>query len=204
MSLKNIASEINGNLEISTYRGRKILDGATVNLSFGSVHRIWKAGLRSVDLSNIHKVLLLGLGGGSVVDILRKDYHYEGHITAIELDPVMIRIARDEFGISKGDKQQIKNDNAFHFIHKTRQRYDLIITDVFIESKVAGQVFEPAYWGDIKRILNPGGSLLLNVSTSGKQLSKCRKLMKQHSDFFRFKLIEKAGGSNTLLMGVLK
>lgn len=204
MPIKKIASAINGNLEVSTYRGRKILDGATVNLSFGSVHRIWKAGLRKIDLSAVDKVLLLGLGGGSVVDILRKDYHYEGHLTAIELDPVMIRIARDEFGIRKGAKQQIKNDNAFHFIHKTRQRFDLIITDVFIESKVAGEVFEPDFWNDIKRILNPGGCLLLNVSTSGKQMAKCKKIMKQHGEFFEFKLIEKAGGSNTLLLGVLK
>ena len=204
MAVKNILSSINGPLEISTYRGKKILDGATVNLSYGSVHWIWKAALRKIDFEGVNRVLLLGLGGGSVIDILRNEYGFAGHITAIELDPVMIRVAKSEFGIGNSFNQKIKKDNAFDFIHKTRQRFDLIITDVFIESKVAPEVFEPTYWKDIIRILSEEGCLLMNVSTSGGSIRKCRQLMKKYDDRFRFELINKAGGSNTLLKGILK
>jgi predicted O-methyltransferase YrrM len=203
MSVRKIKSAFNGELEITYSRGRKILDGATVNLSYGSVHRIWKSGLRKVNLDGVKRVLLLGLGGGSVIDILRNQYEFAGHITAIELDPVMIRVAKSEFGIGNSSNQKIKMDNAFDFIHRTRQRFDLIITDVFIESKVAPEVFEPTYWDDIMRILSEEGCLLMNVSTSGGSIRRCRQLMKNYDDTFRFELINKAGGSNTLLKAVL-
>ena len=202
--MKKIQSLYNGELEISSYRGRKILDGASVNLSYGSVHGIWRRGLKNVLTDRCKHILLLGLGGGSVISILRDELFYKGMITAVELDPVVIKIAATEFGIRNNSVQKIIEDNAFDFIHDTKKKYDLILCDVFIESKVAPEVFTPEFWNAIDEILSGGGKIIVNVSTSAKQVNKCRSLMEREKERFRFYLIQKAGGSNTLIKATKK
>lgn len=202
--MKKIQSLFNGELEINRYRGKKILDGQHVNLSYGSVHSIWRRGLRNMDVSACRNILLLGLGGGSVISILRDDLGYTGKITAVELDPVIVKIAAREFGIRNAFNQKIIVADAFEYIAKTRLHYDLILCDLFIEHKVVTGVFQQDFWNKVAAILVPGGKIIVNVSTSGRQINRSRVLMERERERFRFYLIQKAGGSNTLLKGIKK
>lgn len=73
---KKIPSPISGTLEVTWYNGKKVLNAKNANYSYGSLQRILKFGLKKVDLSNVTDVLLLGMGGGSVIKTLRDEFKY--------------------------------------------------------------------------------------------------------------------------------
>ncbi|MBT8393734.1 MAG: spermine synthase, partial [Bacteroidia bacterium] len=98
---KKVESKYSGTLEITWHNGKKHLNTKNANYSYGSLQKILKFGLQKIDLSNCKDILILGLGGGSVIDTLVKDFEYENHITAIEIDPVIIEIAKEEFNLSE-------------------------------------------------------------------------------------------------------
>lgn len=200
MLMKTIESDYNGVLEISTYKGRKVLDGQNVNLSYGSVHKIWKDALKKVELKDSESILLLGLGGGSIVSLLLNDFKFKGHITAVELDPVIIRIADKEFGIRKNRKLNIICDDAFKAVKNIKQKFDLVLVDLFIEDKIAADVLSATFWNHVYRNLTKEGSMILNLSVRNRMPSECKVLMETFENKFDFDLVRKAGGSNLILI----
>lgn len=52
-------------------------------------------------LQEVEKALILGLGGGQ--DVLQARYHGIADITAVELNPQMVRLLRDDYGAYGGD-----------------------------------------------------------------------------------------------------
>ena len=107
---KTIESKYSGKLEITWYNGKKHLNSANANYSYGSLQRILKFGLKKINLSRINSVLILGLGGGSVIETLRQDFNYPGQIEAVEIDPVIIDIAKTEFGIEQNETLDVNNN----------------------------------------------------------------------------------------------
>src|SRR5690606_27955279 len=112
---KKIQSEFSGLVEITWYNGKKHLNTKNANYSYGSLQRILKFGLEHLDLNKINSVLLLGLGGGSVVQTLRNDYSYSKPITAVDIDPVIIDIARNEFQLEEDGHLKIVCADALDF-----------------------------------------------------------------------------------------
>ena len=69
---RRVPSPVSGHLEVTLYNGRKVLDSATANYSYGALQRVLRYGLQQLDLVQVRSILLLGLGGGSVIQTLRK------------------------------------------------------------------------------------------------------------------------------------
>ncbi|MBF9221042.1 spermidine synthase [Hymenobacter ruricola] len=160
---RKITSEFSGELEITVSNGRKVLDSLNANYSYGSLQRILKFGLAQVSLPGLGRVLLLGLGGGSAVATLRLDFGFKGHITAVDIDPVVISIARDEFGIIEAENLQIVCADAFTFVKTHPARFDLIIVDLFIDNQVPAKFLAADFWQDTCRLLRPAGHLIFNT-----------------------------------------
>ena len=96
---KKVESKYNGTLEITWHNGKKYLNTKNANYSYGSLQRILRFGLQKIDISQCENILILGLGAGSVIETLLKELKYENFVTAIEIDPVIIYIAKKEFNI---------------------------------------------------------------------------------------------------------
>jgi len=78
------------------------------------------------------RVLIVGLGGGAMVRFLQK-HDSELKIEAVEIDPEIVRIAKKYFGVSSGKNTTIITDDAFRFLDKTDNRYDVIYMDAFLK-----------------------------------------------------------------------
>lgn len=85
------------------------------------------------------KILLLGLGGGSLIHLIR-EFFPRAHITCVEIDPVHIDIAQRYFKIPQHRVQIIQGD-AYAFLRRNRRRFDWIMDDVF--SHVSGEPERP-------------------------------------------------------------
>lgn len=159
--------ELTTHLEVIKFKGKNVLNGFTVNYSFGGLHIIFDQLFKKIEIEKLHfkNVLILGMGAGSIVSLLEEKYKTNCHITAIEKDKVIIELAKKYFNIDHYKSLKIINMDAFEYTHKTNEKYDLIISDLFIESNVP-KIFETnEYLLNLKRISNDKCCIIINKMT---------------------------------------
>jgi spermidine synthase len=132
-----------------------------------------KFGLKKIELSKVDSILVLGMGGGSVIETLRQDFNYKSKITAVEIDQVIIDIAKTEYGISENENLKIYCTDAYDFALQNTVRYDLIIIDLFIDLNVPDKFLSLDFWDGIIRSKSSRGSILFNASV-GSQTSSSK------------------------------
>ena len=62
---------------------------------------------------DIKKILVLGLGAGSIVKVINK-YFPKSKITAVEIDPMMVEIGKKHFDLEKARNLEIIIGDAFN------------------------------------------------------------------------------------------
>jgi spermidine synthase len=159
-------SKTSTNLEVTWNNGYLVLDSKNTNYSFGSLQRALKKGLKYIGYERIksfESILVLGVAGGSVIETLKKDVKFDGIITGVEIDATVVDIANKYFGLSKYDNLEIVIDDAFEFVLKTKDTYDLIIIDIFQDTIMPNFLFEDYFINRINFLLNVNGFILFNT-----------------------------------------
>lgn len=80
----------------------------------------------------IQRVLLLGVGGGTVIRQLR-EFVRPREIVAVDLSAVHLDIAQRYFGVA-GEDVTLRHADARNWLREDSTRYDLVIDDLFIGS----------------------------------------------------------------------
>jgi spermidine synthase len=160
---KHIHSTYNGVLEVTWVDGKKVLNTKNANYSFGALHKVMRFALKKIDLKEKDTVLLLGLGGGSVINILRQELRQNNSIDAIEIDPVIIEVARNEFGLGSYSSVNVTCIDAYKYVERDTKLYDLVIIDLFIDNNIPLKFCENKFWKNIYRITDFNGSIIFNV-----------------------------------------
>ncbi|MDZ4773637.1 MAG: fused MFS/spermidine synthase [Planctomycetota bacterium] len=155
-------------LEVSMVRGKTILDGASVNYSFGGLHEVFAQTFTRLDIRSrdVRSVLLLGLGAGSVIHLLRRDFGVKAPITALEIDAVMVEIAREHFELERWANLEVVVADAVAWTANTNRRFDLVVVDLFDEAEVPAACRTREFLETLEKRLNPGGMLAFNVVAS--------------------------------------
>ncbi len=169
--LKIYPSDYSNQLEVAIEDGVKVLNTKAVNYSFNSLHRIFKEAFKKSNLHINHnsRVLMLGLGAGSIVKIIRKEYASKALITAVEIDPVVVDIATREFKIKEwGNPIHIINMDAFDFVQETKTHYSLICVDIFIHDIVPDKFLSSHFLLKAVHLLEQGGQLYFNFMDSNE------------------------------------
>ena len=154
------------NLEVTWNNGYLVLDSENTNYSFGSLQRVLKKGLKYIGyerIQNFQSILVLGVAGGSVIETLKNDIKFEGKITGVEIDAGVIELANNYFGLNQYKNVSIVIDDAFEFVLKTKEKYDLIIIDIFQDTKMPNFLFEDFFINRINFLLNVNGFILFNT-----------------------------------------
>ena len=196
-----ILSDHNGMLEVTYINGKKVLDSKSVNYSYGSLQKILELGISKTNFENVNTVLLLGLGGGSVLKTLQRKLNTHHHITALELDAQVIKIAEKEFGVTPTNKLNIVHSDAFEYMKKNTLTYDFVIVDLFIDQKVPVQFYTKKFCDYLYTSMSNKGSLLFNLGINthdDERRNKVQHYFKQQS--CETLQQEKILGTNTLLM----
>lgn len=108
-------------------------------------------------------VLLLGLGGGSLVRFCRRHLPAT-RITAVEVDPDVIAF-RDACRVPPDGElfRLVEADGACH-VARTADRYDVILVDAFDRQGVAPTLATDAFFADALARLAAGGVLVMNIA----------------------------------------
>lgn len=121
------------------------------------------------------RVLVVGLGGGGMVRFLNERFP-RTLVEAVEIDPVVVGVAAEYFGVEEGPVTKIHTADAFTFFDSPRGDFDAIYLDAFLrapESSGLGVATErlktEAFLGTLRSHLKPGGVVSFNlvVSDSG-------------------------------------
>lgn len=156
---------LSGKLTVRWENGRKVLNSAFGNQSFGALHRVWQQTFEHVLLPEAppQSVLLLGLGGGSVPAILRNELGVTAPITAMELDPVMVELARRHFALDGIPDMKVISGDATIQIHALKERFDLVLVDLFDDLDLARGVDSRGFLHGLRDRCADGGVLCFNT-----------------------------------------
>ncbi len=164
IKITHFSSPINKNIKIIKRFGAITLYVDNAEQSGGTITGMWDKTISKIksQKSKISNCLILGLGGGTLINILNK-YYPEIKITVIEIDPVMIKIAKDHFGIKSSLFLKIIRADAFKWVNESKsEKYDLIIFDLYLGTKNPVKASYKTFLRAFKNLLEPNGFILYN------------------------------------------
>lgn len=125
--LEERESKYNGHLKVvRTFGMGNYIQAGGLTQSGGIVESIWKSTLKQINKVDLHKILILGLGGGTLAKLLRKKYP-NAKITGVEIDPLMIELGKKYLDLDKyAIDIKVEDTNKFKF-----DKYDLVIVDMY-------------------------------------------------------------------------
>jgi predicted membrane-bound spermidine synthase len=114
-------------------------------------------------LSSGHRALVLGMGGGASIRALQAaDPH--ALIDAVEIDPVVVRVAAEQFGVEPGTLLRIHTSDARRFLAASSDAYDVIQSDLFRGGPdIPSHLATVEFFDLARRHLCRGGVLMVNV-----------------------------------------
>src|SRR5690606_36776843 len=149
-----------------------VLDSKNANYSYGSLQRVLRLGLKRIGFSKIVKmdnILVLGVAGGSVIKTSTQEIECKGKITGVETDKYIIDIANRFFKLDQVKNLNLVIDDAFEFVLKTREKYDLSIIDIFQDTKMPNFLYEEFFKDRILLLLKEIGFILFNTMILDKE-----------------------------------
>lgn len=168
--ISKIEGEIGQLLEIWLINGRLVLDSGNANYSFGALHDVMKKAIQSAGInpSKSEKLLLLGLGGGSVIDILRNNLKSEVIVHVVERDKTVVQMAEQYFHISTYNQVETVVADAFDYVNDCKENYHYIIMDIFMGNTVPDEFLTKSFIENLNELLNAGGTLIFNTMLGGQ------------------------------------
>lgn len=159
-------STLSQTLEVTWTDGKLVLDSENTNYSYGNLQVILRKGLKLIGFERIksmQNILVLGVAGGSVIRTLVDEINFNGQITGVEIDKAIIEIANTYFHLDEIPNLEIIFDDASEFVLKTNKKFDLIIIDIFQDTKMPNFLFEFFFINRICFLLNSKGHILFNT-----------------------------------------
>jgi len=198
-------SAVSKDLEISWNNGQLVLDSTNTNYSYGSLQRILRKGLKNIGFDKIkamQSILVLGVAGGSVIKTLVDEIKYGGKITGVEIDPEVIQLANKYFSLDQIPNLKIVIGDAFEFVLKTHEKYNLIIIDIFQDTAMPNFLFEKFFMDRIGQLLRPKGNILFNTMTldSKHDQRNERYLVEFNNKPYKVKAIPRVERHNELII----
>jgi len=153
-------SDFNNEIRLIKFLNNLRLDVDGLTQSGDVMVWIWSQSIKNLLPKNFspESILLLGLGGGSALFWLRRHYP-KAYLTVVEIDPVMVSVAKKYFHVDQIKDLSIVNQDAVEFIKKAKQKFSLIIMDCYQGFKT------PTGFDDIKvlkKMKQVGENVLLN------------------------------------------
>ncbi|MDR3427582.1 fused MFS/spermidine synthase [Silvimonas sp.] len=129
------------------------------------------------------QALLIGLGGGSIAKWIHEKMP-ETHLTAVELHPQVVAVARSMFQTPADDDQfqVIVGDGAAHVYGMADDSADLIVMDAYGPSGIAEPLATSDFFSACRDRLTADGILAVNLWGSDRRFETYRERLSQVFD----------------------
>ena len=108
------------------------------------------------------KMLIIGLGGGSIPKKVQKEFpHME--IDAVEIDPEVIKMAKDFFQVKENKLLRLHAQDGRLFMARTPHQYDIILLDAYFTDAMPFHLATKEFFELAQRKLTPNGIIVANL-----------------------------------------
>ncbi len=111
------------------------------------------------------RVLIIGLGGGTIPGLLRKHYP-QMTIDVVDIDPDVVEVAKKFFGFHEDAAMHAYVEDGRRFIEKCKQPYDIIFLDAFGPDNIPYDLATKEFLVSVRRAVGPEGVVASNVWSS--------------------------------------
>src|SRR3989344_2854858 len=196
----------NGKIDVIQSFGNYYLSAGGLMQSGTFLERVWTVGLKKLRFTSrpVVRTLLLGLAGGSMVRVLNRLYPGV-HITAVDIDPVMVQAGKDYLGLNESEYFQIQIADAAQFVNQalnTSSRYDFIFVDLYRGHEIAAFVSSESFLNSLRELLTPRGILVFNRLYFQTYKNEADSFFDRISRLF--KNVRKAKSYSNLLVAIQK
>lgn len=111
------------------------------------------------------KVLLVGLGGGSLIKFLL-DFCPEAMIDVAEINSEVVRVAREYFFLPGSERLQVVLEPGEEVVAERLaggERYDFLLLDAFDDNGPARALLEEQFLRNCRSLLTPSGVFAMNL-----------------------------------------
>ena len=135
------------------------------------------------------RVLILGGGDGGAAEELPNHGSIE-RVTLVDLDAEVIEVARRELaGIHRGalddPRVRILCEDGDLFVDTTEDSFDLVLLDLTDPETPAGPLYTQAFMARLRRILAPGGAVVIHLGAPFFEGEQVRALVRSLRRTFR-------------------
>jgi spermidine synthase len=117
--------------------------------------------------AEVKKVLMIGLGGGSISSYLGR-YMPDAAIDTVEIDPGVVTAAKKYFGMIETPRVRYHEGDGRVFLNRRKDTYDLILVDAFHGGYVPFHLLTREFYTLVKQHLSAGGAAAFNVHDGTK------------------------------------
>jgi len=134
---------------------------------------------------DITRVLVVGLGAGSIPKRLVQDYPALT-VDSAELDPVVVDIAKQYFGVREDRRHRITVADGRQFLRRSEATYDLIVMDAYFAEGIPFHLVTREFLRLVKIHLRPGGVVAANIvgALGGENSKLFRAIYKTYATEF--------------------
>lgn len=187
ITYKTYKSKYNGEIKLKEVLGQKGIYVDNFPQSGDFMERMWKRVVWTVKerMPDVENCLLLGVGGGTFIKILKSRFP-NAKILGVDIDPVMIHIAKKHFQIDAYKDVKLVVSDAFDWVERQgkREKYNLIVIDVFIGRKNMLISERVKFLRIIKKMLAKSGLVVLNTDYKEKEEKEIRQFIKNCQKVF--------------------
>jgi len=164
ISLEQTSSPHNPYLEVLLVKGRHQLTTREAIYSYDDKYENFNYAFKQIDWSQLKgkKVLVLGLGLGSVIYILEKILKLTFDYTAVEIDEEICRMAQSYTLRHLDSYVEVVPTEAMSFLSYNESDYDIVIMDIFQSAEIPQKFQTEEFLKLLKSKLAPGGILFYN------------------------------------------
>ena len=141
------------------------------------------------------EVLIVGLGGGGMVHFL-KHHDPKLKIDAVEIDPAVVKIAAEYFGVRSGGHLNVVTADAFRFLDETKKRYDVIYMDAFLKpapdtdpTGVPLRMKTIEFYKQVQGKLKPDGLVVFNVNVHDGMADDIKTIRGAFAQVYPFRVL---------------
>jgi spermidine synthase len=147
------------------------------------------------------RILVVGLGGGTMPMFLRKHYP-DAHIDAVDIDPEVVHVAREYFGFKEDERMRAHVGDGRQFVERVRDPYDVIFLDAFGTRNVPPPLTTLEFMRAVKKAVKPTGVVVGNIWGRGPNPlfdSMVRTYQEAFDDLY---ILDVVGTSNKILLAL--
>lgn len=134
---------------------------------------------------NIRRVLLIGLGSGTIPKRFIRDYP-DVVADSIELDPAVVDVAKRFFEVREDGRHRIIVQDGRVYLRRAEAKYDLIILDAYFAEGIPFHLATREFLEIVRDRLTPGGLVVSNIigALEGQNSRLYRALHKTYGSVF--------------------